>query len=137
MISKIPYKEAINTLLIILSMVCVFHLLVLTEIIPYNIVWAGKINNVGEMRIFEFFSLSINAVIILVISIKANYLKCNISVKILNNFIWIIFSLLSLNTLGNLFATTNFEKFVFTPMTFILAVLCLRIVIEKQEENNI
>ena len=132
MLSQIPYKKAINTLLIILSMVSVFHLLVLTEVIPYNIVWAGKINSVSEMRVFEFFSLTINVVIILVIAMKANYLKWKVPVRFLNGFIWFIFFLFSLNTIGNLFAATNFEKFVFTPMTFILAVLCLRIVREKK-----
>ena len=136
MLSQIPYKKAKDLVLVILSMVSVFHLLVLTEVIPYNIVWAGKINSVSEMRVFEFFSLTINAVIILVIAIKANYLKWNVPVKIVNGFIWFIFFLFSLNTIGNLFATTNFEKFVFTPMTFILAVLCLRIVREKEVSSN-
>jgi hypothetical protein len=136
MISQIPYKKAIDIVLVILSMVSLFHLLVLTEIIPYNIVWAGKINSVSEMRVFEFFSLSINTVIIFVIAIKANYLKWNVPVRFLNGFIWFIFFLFSLNTIGNLFAATNFEKFVFTPMTFILAVLCLRIVKEKQGESK-
>lgn len=136
MLSQIPYKKAIDLVLVILSMVSVFHLLVLTEVIPYNIVWAGKINSVSEMRVFEFFSLTINAVIILVIAIKANYLKWNVPVKIVNGFIWVIFFLFSLNTIGNLLAATNFEKFVFTPMTFILAVLCLRIVREKEVNRN-
>jgi hypothetical protein len=117
-------------------MVSLFHLLVLTEIIPYNIVWAGKINSVSEMRVFEFFSLSINTVIIFIIAIKANYLKWSVPVRFVNGFIWFIFFLFSLNTIGNLFAATNFEKFVFTPMTFILAVLCLRIVKEKQGESK-
>ena len=132
--SQIPYKKAIDLVLIILSIVSIFHLLVLTEVVPYNIVWAGKINSVSEMRVFEFFSLTINAVIILVIAIKANYLKWNVPVRFLNGFIWFIFFLFSLNTIGNLFAATNFEKFVFTPITFILAVLCLRIVREKKKQ---
>lgn len=136
MLSQIPYKKAINILLIILSMVSIFHLLVLTEVIPYNIVWAGKINSVSEMRVFEFVSLTINSVIILVFVIKANYLKWNVPVRFLNGFIWFIFFLFSLNTIGNLFAATNFEKFVFTPMTFILAILCLRIVREKEVNSN-
>lgn len=136
MINQIPYKKAIDIVLVILSMVSLFHLLVLTEIIPYNIVWAGKINSVSEMRVFEFFSLSINTVIIFVIAIKANYLKWSVPVRFVNGFIWFIFFLFSLNTIGNLFAATNFEKFVFTPMTFILAVLCLRIVKEKQGANK-
>ena len=136
MLSQIPYKKAKDLVLVILSMVSVFHLLVLTEVIPYNIVWAGKINSVSEMRVFEFFSLTINAVIILVIAIKANYLKWNVPVRFLNGFIWFIFFLFSLNTIGNLFAATNLEKFVFTPMTFILAVLSLRIVREKEVDSN-
>jgi hypothetical protein len=127
----ISQKQAINLLIALLTAVLLFHTLVVTGVIPYTIVWAGKINTLAEMRKLELFSMSINAVAILIFLLKADYLKHKIPVKLLNAIIWLLVVLFSLNTIGNLFATSNFELYFFTPFTFILAVLCLRIVIEK------
>ncbi len=48
---------------------------------------------------------------------------------------WLMFFLFSLNTLGNLMAESMFEKALFTPVTLILAVLCLRIVLDKTRDK--
>jgi hypothetical protein len=96
-------------------------------------VWAGKLNSVKEMRVFETISILINVFIVLVLLVKANYIKNNISKKLVNGIIWIFVMIFIANTIGNLFATTNFELYVFTPLTFILSLLCLRIVLEKSQ----
>lgn len=120
-------------MLTILSLVMLFHILVLIQIIPYTIVWAGKINTIAEMRVFETVSLFINAFIICVIAVKSQYLKWNIPGKLIQVLLWVFVALFSLNTIGNLVSKTSFETIVFTPLTFILAILCLRIVLEKKE----
>lgn len=135
MLYKLSFKLAAQSMLTILSLVMLFHLLVFIQIIPYTIVWAGKINTIAEMRIFEMVSLFINAFIICVIAIKAQYLKWNIPGKLIQVFLWLFVVLFSLNTIGNLVSKTNFETIVFTPLTFILAILCLRIVSERNSKN--
>ena len=116
----------------LLTGVLVFHALVLTGVIPYTIVWAGKINTVAEMRKLEVGSILVNAFAIFMLVLKADYVKHRVPVKILNAIIWLLAVLFSLNTIGNLFAKSGFELYFFTPLTFILSVLCLRIVIDKK-----
>lgn len=128
MIDKIPYRLAIHTTLIILSLVLVFHLLILIQVIPYSIVWAGKLKNVQEMRVFEAISLTINSVLIFFILVHSGYINMKISRKAINYILWFFIVVFSLNTVGNLFAETSFETIVFTPLTFILAILCYRVV---------
>ena len=128
----ISQKQAINIMIALLTTVLVFHALVLTGVIPYTIVWAGKINTVAEMRKLEVVSSLVNAFAIFILVLKADYIKHSVPVKILNAIIWLLAVLFSLNTIGNLFAKSGFELYFFTPLAFILSVLCLRIVIDKK-----
>ena len=128
----ISQKQAINIMIALLTAVLVFHALVLTGVIPYAIVWAGKINTAAEMRKLEVGSILVNAFAIFILVLKADYVKHSVPVKILNAIIWLLAVLFSLNTIGNLFAKSGFELYFFTPLTFILSVLCLRIVIDKK-----
>ena len=128
----ISQKQAINIMIALLTVVLVFHALVLTGLIPYAIVWAGKINTAAEMRKLEVGSILVNAFGIFILVLKADYVKHRVPVKILNAIIWLLAVLFSLNTIGNLFAKSGFELYFFTPLTFILSVLCLRIVIDKK-----
>ena len=115
--------RAIQLILVIACTVIVFHLLVLFRVIPYTIVWAGKINTVEQMRVFEMVSLVINLLLIITILIKGKYLKINIHSKIIQVILWIFFILFVLNTIGNLFSKSTFELVVFTPLTLLLALL--------------
>ena len=128
----ISQKQAINIMIALLNAVLVFHTLVLTAVIPYAIVWAGKVSSVEEMKKLEVISICINAFAILVFVLKADHIQHKIPAKILNAIILLLAVLFSLNTIGNLFAKSKFEFYFFTPLTFILAVLCLRIVVDKK-----
>ena len=128
-IKLISQRLALNIMLILLSIVMIFHLSVLTQLIPYTIVWAGKLKTVEEMRRFESVSILLNCLFMTVLLIKGNYIKSKIPVKILNIVLWIFVAIFALNTVGNLFAETSFELYVFTPLTFVSALLCLRILI--------
>jgi hypothetical protein len=105
---------------------------VLTGVIPYGVVWAGKISTEAEMRKLEVISILVNAFAILILVLKADYIKHKISGKIINAIILLLAVLFSLNTIGNLFAKSGFELYFFAPLTFILAVSCLRIVIDTK-----
>lgn len=116
-------------MLALLFIMLIFHTLVSSGVIPYNIVWAGKINTAAEMRKLEVGSILVNVFALLIIVLKADYIKHKIPAKLLNAIIWLLAVLFSLNTIGNLFAESGFELYFFTLLTFILAVLCLRIAI--------
>ena len=65
-------KVALIIMFFILGIVLLFHFLILTEQIPYDKVWAGKLNSVEEMKSFEIFSILLNAFILTVLYIKYN-----------------------------------------------------------------
>ena len=112
----ISQKQSINILIALLTAVLIFHALVLTGIIPYAIVWAGKINTAAEMRKLEVGSILVNVFALLIIVLKADYIKHKIPAKLLNAIIWLLAVLFSLNTIGNLFAESGFELYFFTEI---------------------
>jgi hypothetical protein len=131
MLKKIPYKFATITVLLLLTGIMIFHFLVLIQIIPFNIVWGGKLKTLQEMYRFEMISLLVNSLIIGTIAIKAQYIKLDLSTKIINGLLYLFIVVFALNTIGNIFAEQSLETIIFTPMTAILAILLTRIVIEK------
>lgn len=131
MIKKINFKLAVNTMLIIAACALGFHLLIVAQIIPYNITWGGRLDNLSAMYVFEAISITINLLIMSVIAIKGGYLKPVIPGSIVMIVLWILVVVFSLNTIGNIFAKTLFEALVFTPITLVSAVFCYRMVTEK------
>lgn len=129
-IKRIPFRFAVNFMITTLSLVVIFHLLVLTEVIPHAIVWGGRIQDPGQMRTMETVSLTVNLIMILVIAVKGLYLRVSIPPKLITIVLWLMVAIFALNTVGNLMAATRLETILFTPLTFIAAVLCVRIAIE-------
>lgn len=113
--------QLINILLVVFGLVLVFHFLVLMGIVPYEYVWGGRLNTLKNMYAFEGVSILLNVLVMLVLFKKRNSLITGTSNKVIETLLWILCFLFTLNTIGNLFAETNFEKWVFTPVTAILA----------------
>ncbi|MGV3588417.1 MAG: hypothetical protein ACO1OF_15540 [Adhaeribacter sp.] len=62
-------------LLLILSLIVIFHLLVMVGVIPFNIVWGGRLKSTSEMLLFETISIFMNLIMLAVVAIKANILR--------------------------------------------------------------
>ncbi|HYK57411.1 MAG TPA: hypothetical protein VEV15_13165 [Flavisolibacter sp.] len=120
-------KLAAYSLLTILSLVILFHLLVVVGVIPYNIVWGGRLKDKAELFQFEMVSIGTNLLMLLVVLVKAKILKVALHPKLLTIALWLMFALFILNTLGNLLSVNEWEKMIFTPLTLILALLCLKL----------
>jgi len=98
----IPFSSALWTVIILNGLVIAFHFLVLAEIIPYEIVWAGKLKSIEEMYLFESISIVINCLILFIVLIKGKINNIKIPLKIINTFLWIFMIVFALNTIGNL-----------------------------------
>lgn len=109
-------KTAIKIMLWILASAIVFHLCILLKIIPYEITWGGRLKNDQEMYVFETVSIVINLFFGAILLMKGQYVKRIIPIKIINIILWVFLVLFGLNTIGNIFAETNFEKY-FTILT--------------------
>jgi len=132
MISK---RIALKLMTGLLSLVLIFHLCVLFEVISYKIVWAGKLNSKEEMYVFEAVSILINFFLIIVLCIKFQNIKKSETNRIINIIIWVFVFLFALNTLGNIFAENLIEQILGTLLTFISATLCWIIVKKKNKRN--
>ena len=122
----IKRKTAVTGLLIILSLIVVFHLLVVAQIIPHEVVWGGKFDHYASILPFEIVSIVLNVSFILLVRLRARRPESK-SGRIGMLLMVVIFGL---NTVGNLFAETMFEKAVFTPLTLIIALLSLRLALK-------
>ena len=125
------FKTSINILLGLLAAVILFHIAVIAKAIPYNIAWGGRLENDQEMYVFEAISILINLFLGLVLLMKASYIKFRFKKKAIDVILWIFLALFVLNTVGNLFAKTNFEQ-SFAVLTFVFAVLILMILKPRQ-----
>ena len=123
-------KHTIKILLWLIVAVTLFHLAILTKIIPYEVTWGGRLKNDEEMYAFESISILINLFLGFVLLIKGDYLLKLIPRKVVNIILWIFLFIFGLNTIGNIFAETFFEKIV-SLLTLIFTYLIWTILKKK------
>ena len=128
--SIISQRVAAIAVIAILGCTIMFHLLVLTGVVPYTIVWGGRLTSTEEMVTCELFSLLINGIMMTVVLISAGYIRAKINASLLRFMLWAMATLFFLNTIGNIISTNRLEAIIFTPLTFLLAFLCMRLAIE-------
>lgn len=131
----ISSQKALNTVIIILIAVSLFHCAIIIKLIPYSIAWGGRLENDEQMYVFESISLLVNFFLLFILSIKGNYLKIKASNKLIRIVLWLFVFLFSLNTVGNLFAKTLIEK-TFTIVTALLAILIFIVLKDKEERSE-
>ena len=119
---KLSPSTAIKILVGITTAAIFFLLLILVQIIPYDITWGGRLKSDAEMYVFESVSILINGFYIYVLLQKGDFIRQAFSQKAISAILWVFFALFVLNTLGNLVAETNFEK-GFAVLTLVNAVL--------------
>lgn len=117
-------------LIFIYSFVLIFQFLLLLGIIPYEYTWGGKLKSIEEMYVFVSIASLLNLIFLLTILQTANLISWNIPKTAIKISLWFMVAVFALNTVGNLFAETNLEKFIATPITLLLSILCYKIATE-------
>ena len=133
-IYKFSFLRACKIIIFLSLLIILYHLLIVFSIIPYKLVWGGKLKSYNQMLMFEAISIIINCLIILVVLIKSGYIKRLQSPRLIKFALWFFVILFALNTIGNLFAENLLEKIVFTPITLIVSLLFYRLAIEERSE---
>ena len=128
-------KNATKVFLGLLFLIVLFHFCIILKIIPYHITWGGRLDNDNEMYFFETISISINAFLSWVLLMKGNFVKYKFPQRTILAILWVFLIILVLNTIGNIFAKTYFEKF-FAILTGFFAVLLWRIMKERKTTNR-
>lgn len=109
-------KKILKTLIVIYSIIIVFHSCILLKIIAYEITWGGRLQNDQEMYVFETASIAINVFLIWILLMKGDFVTYKFPVKVIHVILWIFVMVFVLNTIGNIFAKTILEK-AFTLLT--------------------
>lgn len=125
-------RIALKIMFLLLGALLIFHVLIFTEQIPYDKVWAGKLNSVEEMKAFEAFSILINLFMILILSIKYKLLESGKSNKAIDILIWVFVVFFALNTIGNMFAKSLIELILGGILTLVSSILCF-IIVKKEK----
>ena len=125
-------RIALKIMFLLLGTLLIFHVLIFTEQIPYDKVWAGKLNSVEEMKAFEAFSILINLFMILILSIKYKLLESGKSNKAIDILIWVFVVFFALNTVGNMFAKSLIELILGGILTLVSSILCF-IIVKKEK----
>jgi len=128
----ISEKITINVLILLLSLVVVFHIFVIGGIIPFEIVWGGRLTDVSKMRVYESISIGLNLMMLFMVMTKAGIVHFRINEKVYRIFFGLMCLLFLLNTVGNIFSKNDLERMIFTPLTLIFAVLFLRLTITNK-----
>ena len=102
---------SVNILVGITTLATIFHLLILVGVIPYEITWGGRLKSLEEMYVFETISILINSFFVFVLLQKGGYIRSFLGKKTVSVILWVFFAIFVLNTVGNVFAKTTFEKF--------------------------
>lgn len=128
-------KFAAWLLLSLLVLLLVFHLLIIFQIVPPDVIRGGMAS--GE----NLLGLEITSIFILLVFILVSYIKLKFLFKtgrhqLVNIFLWIMAAYFFLNTLGNLASEIKPENPIFTPLSLIIALLALRLAWQKKSSRN-
>ena len=124
------FSNSVKILLGVLSLVVLFHLFLVFKVIPYDIAWGGRLQNDEQMYVFETVSILVNLFLMWVLLMKAGLVKFRFPDRVVNAILWVVFGIFLLNTLGNLFAKTLFEK-QFAFLTAFISLLLWQILKNK------
>jgi hypothetical protein len=124
------HNYIIKILLGLQSVILLFHLLVVLQIIPFHLVWGGRLQNAADMYIMESVSIVVNVIFMVVLYLRLRKFQH----RIIPITLWLFFIIFLLNTIGNLLAVTAFER-GFALVTFVLALLLLIILLPQKKKN--
>ena len=128
----IHFRTAATWAFRLFLMLAVFHLVVVVGILafdhePVYLLWGGRVEP-GQLLKFELFALIVNAACIGLVLLASGRIGSGTAQRIGRWLMWPLVVLFILNTVGNLLATSWFER-IMAAVTVLLALLCLRLAI--------
>lgn len=121
-------KAAAYVIIAVSAASILFHILVLLHIVPADMVWGGNAKTPEQLLKLESVSIAINFLMGLTAFLRFRHnTGNNLVANVCRAAMALFCALLILNTLGNLMAENFMETLIFTPLTFILAIFCLRL----------
>lgn len=123
----ISERFALRGLLVVFLGTTGFHVLVVAGVIPFAMVWGGRLRDHSQMLAFEAVSLTITLLMLAAVAVQAGYVNIKPPRRVMTVVFSLMFLLFLVNTAGNLASKNELEKRLFTPLTLLLALLSLRV----------
>ncbi|MFC2187869.1 hypothetical protein [Peijinzhouia sedimentorum] len=134
--TKISHKIASKGMMIILLATILFHFLVLLGIVPYQIVWGGRLQNQSEMINFELVSILLNFLMLAIVAIQAKIVKLKVHPIVVKIALWLMVFIFVMNTIGNIISLNDMERYIFTPLTLLLAIFSFILASKKRVKTH-
>jgi uncharacterized protein YacL len=128
----ISARTAANVLLGVLTLLAVFHVLVALGILPAALVWGGRATaSPLDPVLLETISLVVTLLFALIVVAHVGYLRSPGLRAAARYGIWLVFAYFTFNIIGNAASLSSLESLIFTPVSFVLAILALRLALER------
>ncbi len=102
------------------------------SIIPYQMVWGGRLQSKKEMINFELVSILLNFLMLAIVAIHAKIIKLKVHPTIVKIALWLMVFIFMMNSIGNLLSLNEMEKYIFTPLTTLLAIFSFTLASKKR-----
>ena len=93
----------------------VLGFLVIVGLISNEYVWGGRVTETSQLILLELTTFIVNGLILWVIAMRVSFMQQRISTKRLHIILITLSIIMLLNTIGNIFAQTSFEKIMAIP----------------------
>lgn len=95
----------------------IYHFLIITQVIGYVNIWGGQLQSIEQMYVFESFSIAVQTILLIII---LRFDLKQVKRKKFWKYFFLTFTfLMLLNTVGNIFAKSNIERYLFTVITLL------------------
>jgi len=119
-----------NALITILFLLLFLHVSILFKIVPYDIIWGGRLKSDKEMVRFETVSILVTLLLLGFMLIQSKIIQLTIPGNIRSIILYLMTVFFMMNTIGNLRSTNRIEKTFFTPFSVILCLLFLYLALQ-------
>ncbi len=116
-------------LICLLLIFILMHIAIILKWIPYTFVWGGRLTSDKDMYRFEIPSTIVLIFFLWVAFDRVLNTPHFLTEQTSNILFWLMAILFSLSAIGNILSNHKFEKLVFAPLAFLLAVCCFIVVI--------
>jgi len=108
--------KALGVILMIFSSFgLILGLLAIFDIVSSKYVWGGRATDHSQLIVLETVTFIVNGLILWLIAMRVNFAKQIIKTKTLIVLLILLSIMMTLNTVGNIFAKTTVEKFMAIP----------------------
>ena len=128
----ISERPAAIVLLVILGALAVFHVVMLAGALPVGIAWGGQASSSREtLMVLETVGLVVTVLFAAVVGAKVGFIGGTRFRGAARIGMWVMSGYFVLNVVGNLASTSGLERMIFTPVSVVVALLALRLAVEK------